>query len=230
MGDLIGGILGGVGSIAGAIIQNNAANTAAQTSLTGYNYGTSGAGAGPENNYIAAGQAGLGGMASAQGTEAGLLGLDGPAGTSSVAGYGGSTGVPNTAAGTAFNNYLNSTGYNFQLQQGAQAINANAASKGLLNSGGNAKALTAYGQNLGGQYFNNYLSQLGNFNTQAGNAATMGQNSLTTLINAGTQAGSNAAGYQAAGGNAIATGINGALGNAANVASNFFTTPTPVAI
>lgn len=200
MGDLVGGILGGVGSIAGAIIQNNAANTAAQTALTGYNYLTSGPGGAAENNYVAAGQAGIGGEAKAQDAQAQLLGLE-----------------PVTSGTTnGFNNYLNSTGYQFALQQGAQALNANAASKGLLNSGGTAKALTAYGQGLGGQYFNNYLSQLGNFNTQASNTATAGQNSLSTIGNAGTGAGSNAAGYQAAGGNAIATGINGALGSFSN--------------
>lgn len=200
MGDFVGGILGGVGSVAGAIIQSNAADKAAQTAMTGYNYGTSGAGAAPENNYIAAGQGGLAGEGEAQEAQAQLLGL-----------------TPVTADTTnGFNNYLGSTGYNFQLKQGTDALLANAASKGLLNSGGTAKALTQYGQNLGGQYFNNYLSQLGNFNTQAGNTATMGQNSLNTLINAGTGAGSAAAQYNAAGGNAIASGVNGALGALGN--------------
>ncbi len=76
------------------------------------------------------------------------------------------------AANGAFQNYLNSTGYDFQLDQGSRAITGNNAARGLLKSGATAKALTQYGQNLGKQYFDNYLGQLGgvaNRGLQAGN-------------------------------------------------------------
>lgn len=80
-----------------------------------------------------------------------------------------------------FNNYLNSTGYNFQLQQGGNAIASQAAAAGALNSGGTLKALEQYGQGLGGQYFNNYLGQLGGLSAsgqqtlgQIGSAGSMG--------------------------------------------------------
>lgn len=77
----------------------------------------------------------------------------------------------NAAEGQAgFNNYLNSTGYNFMLNQGSQAITNNNAAKGLLNSGSTLKALTSYGQNLGSQYYQNYLGDLNNL-TQTGNQA-----------------------------------------------------------
>lgn len=81
-------------------------------------------------------------------------------------GVGGDT----AAAQAGLNNYLNSSGYNFQLGQGTQAINNSAAAKGLLNSGATMKALSDYGQNTASTYFNNYLNQLGALTT-AGNSA-----------------------------------------------------------
>lgn len=80
----------------------------------------------------------------AMGSMAALLGQGGDAG----------------AAQGAFNNYLGSTGYNFMLDQGSKAITGNKAASGMLKSGSTLKALTGYGQNLGSQYFNNYLTQL----------------------------------------------------------------------
>lgn len=77
----------------------------------------------------------------------------------------------NPAEGQAgFNNYLHSTGYNFMLDQGSKAVTDNNAAKGLLNSGSTLKALTNYGQNLGSQYYQNYLGDLSGL-TQTGNQA-----------------------------------------------------------
>lgn len=204
MGDIIGGILGGVGSIAGALIQSNAAAQARKDALTGYNYLTTGAGAAPSKAFIDAGTSALGTVGAAQGAQKQLLGLA-PMGDGTA---------------NAFNNYLKSTGYNFQLKQGTDAIASNAAAKGLLNSGGTGKALEEYGQGLGANYFNNYLGQVGSLNNQAQNTATSGQNQLTTIANAGTGAGSTAAQYTAAGGNAIANGVSGALGGFGGAITN----------
>lgn len=63
-------------------------------------------------------------------------------------------------ADAAFKNYLGSSGYNFALDQGMRAITGSKAAGGLLNSGSTLKALTGFGQNLGNQGFNNYLTQL----------------------------------------------------------------------
>lgn len=204
MGDLVGGIIGGIGSIAGGIIQANAASDAAKQALTGYNYLTTGAGSKPAQAIIDAGQSGLGTEGQAIDTQKQLLGLA----------------PPTAATGNAFKNYLGSTGYNFQLNQGQQAITTSNAAKGLLNSGGTAKALEEYGQGLGANYFNNYLSQVGNAGTQGANESTAGQNELTTIGNAGTGAGSNAAQYTAAGGNAIANGVTGAIGGFGGAITN----------
>ena len=70
-------------------------------------------------------------------------------------------GGDSAAADGAFENYLDSTGYNFALDQGSRAITGNNAAKGLLKSGSTLKGLTTFGQNLGKQYFDNYLGQLG---------------------------------------------------------------------
>lgn len=103
-----------------------------------------------------------------------------------------------SATQNGFQNYLNSTGYNFQLGQGINAINSSAAAKGALNSGGTLKALDTYGQGMAGQYFNNYLGQLG------GMSAT-GQTALGQTGAAGTAGG---------------TGAVNALANAANAQAN----------
>lgn len=71
----------------------------------------------------------------------------------------------------AFQNFQNSTGYQFGLNQGTQAITQNAAAQGLLNSGSTAKALNTYGQNYANTQYQNYL------------------NPLQSLISSGTTAG-----------------------------------------
>lgn len=190
MGEIIGGVLGGVGSIAGAVIQANAAESARQDALKGYNYLTSGGGSGFINGAV------NGGAAANDATQQ-LLGLK-PLGA-------------NTA--NAFDNYLKSTGYDFQLKQGQNAITTSNAAKGLLNSGGTLKALDQYGQGIASNYFNNYLGQLGN-------VGAGGYNAATAVGNAGTGAGSNAAQYGAAGGNAIANGVTGALGGFGGAITN----------
>lgn len=192
MGDFIGGILGGIGNVAGAVIQSQAADKAAQTALTGYRYLTEGPGGASTRASIAGGSEA--GAAARQ-----LLGLE-PL----------TPGVSN-----GFNNYLKSTGYNFQLKSGSDAITTNNASKGLLNSGGTIKGLDAFGQDLGSNYFNNYLSQIGA-------QQTAGQNALSQVSNAGSTGGGNAVNPIIAGGNAVSTGINGALGSLASVGQNYF--------
>jgi hypothetical protein len=79
----------------------------------------------------------------AGGTLADLLGLNGAAGSSA-----------------GFNNFRNSTGYQFGLNQGLQSITGNAATQGLLNSGGTLKAMDTYGQNYANTQYGNYTGML----------------------------------------------------------------------
>lgn len=162
-----------IGNIYQGYAANQAGNAASNKALTGFNYLNNSP---AETGYINNGSG-------ANNAEANLLGLNGAAG--------------NAQSSPAFQNYLNSTGYQFQLGQGTQAIANGAASKGLLNSGATAKALTQYGQGLAGQSFNNYLNQVNGVSQQ-------GQTALGQVGQAGTQGGSTAAQAIFAGQNASA--------------------------
>lgn len=87
----------------------------------------------------------------------GLVGQSGQAGNS-LANLLGLGGQP--AQTGAFDNWRNNTGYDFGFKQGQDAITGSAASKGLLNSGSTARALTQYGTDYGNSKYNDYLSQL----------------------------------------------------------------------
>ena len=58
-----------------------------------------------------------------------------------------------------------SPGYGYQVQQGLRAVDAGAASQGMLNSGATIKAEQTLGSNLTNQDYGNYLGRL---NTLAG--------------------------------------------------------------
>jgi hypothetical protein len=104
-------------------------------------------------------------------------------------------------------------GYQFQMQQGTQAVDRSAAARGLLNSGATGKALTQYGQGLASNYLGNYVNGLagiaGMGQASAGQQAQVGMNTANQIganqMSAGNAA---AAGY-------IGTGqaINGAINN-----------------
>lgn len=75
------------------------------------------------------------------------------------------------SAGTAFQNYLNSTGHQFRLDQGSKAITGNQAVSGMLNSGATLKGLQQFGQNIGTEDFTNYMNMLGNLTASGLGAA-----------------------------------------------------------
>jgi len=205
MGQILGAIAGIAGSLIGGMQTQQGDQAAAQAALTGYNYLTSGAGAANANTFINNGTSASNEQRGLQGSIAGLLGQ----------------GPTSGADQAAFNNYLNSTAYKFQLQQGTQGINANAATRGLLDSGANAKALETYGQNLGGTTFNNYLSQLGGLNAAYGATANAGETMLNDIGQAGTAGGQGAANALSNGANAMGNGIATAAGTAGNFFSNY---------
>lgn len=206
MGALIGGAIGLGTALFGGSSKQDAANTGAQQSLAGYNYLTTGAGAptvtAAQDTGAAAGTA----QAGTQAARSQLLGL--------------SPTTPGTTS--AFDNYLNSTGYQFQKQQGVGAITGNAASRGLLNSGSTAKALDKYGQGVGAQGFSNYLDQLGNLDTAQGTTAGRGVTAAQIVGQAGTTGGGNASTATQNGGNAMGDAIATAGGIAGRAATNFF--------
>jgi hypothetical protein len=95
------------------------------------------------------------------------------------------------AQNAGFDNWRNSTGYQFGLDQGREAITGSAASKGLLNSGATAKALTKFGTGYANQQFGNYFNQvlgLGNQGNQAAGVLTSaGQKSTSQSQSQGQQ-------------------------------------------
>lgn len=99
-----------------------------------------------------------------------------------------------TGQAKAFENYKDSSGYNFIKNQGIDSINANDASKGLLASGSALKAITDYSGNLASTFLDNYLNRLSGLsasgNTAAGILASAGGKSKSSGRSSGTSSGS----------------------------------------
>ncbi len=89
------------------------------------------------------------------------------------------------AAQAGFDTFRNSTGYQFRLGEGMNALNSGYAGAGTIKSGAAMRAATEYGQNLASQEFGNYLGALGNqqaLGMSAGSAmAGVGQNYANSL-------------------------------------------------
>jgi len=116
----------------------------------------------------------------------------------------------------AFNSYLNSTGYQFNLGQGLDAVTQSKAASGLLGSGSTLKALDQYGTGLADQYGQQYVGNLQN-------EVATGQNAVNGLTGAGqnyanavSSNNNNAASTSASAGLSAASGVNSAIGNALN--------------
>ena len=97
----------------------------------------------------------------------------------------------------AFDNYRGSTGYQFRLGQGQNAIGANYAARGVGNSGARDRSLIGYNQNMASGEFGNYLAQLqgqqGVGFSAASAQAGVGQNYVNTVSGNNDSAGTAAA-------------------------------------
>lgn len=198
----IGAGIGAIGSIGSALIGGNAAQTAAQeqeqaaqqaeqTQLQMYNQTRS-----DLSPYRTTGGSALSSIAD-------MYGLAG--GTGANAGSTGS-GVQNFSA------FTNSPNYQFALQQGGQAVDESAASKGQTLSGANQMAQLSFGQGLASQQFNQYYANLSGLaglgesaSAQQANANQSTGNSLASLQ---TSAGTSAASGTVGAANALTGGIN----------------------
>lgn len=120
----------------------------------------------------------------------------------------------------AFDNYRNSTGYQFRLNQGNNAIGANFAARGLNNSGAAVRSAMRFGQDIASAEFGNYLGQLSNVagmglsgaSAQAG-VGTNYVNTVTANNNAGASAQANAALARGNANSMLYGGIANSLGN-----------------
>lgn len=107
----------------------------------------------------------------------------------------------NAAQSQGFQNWQNSTGYKFGLDQGIQSITGNAATQGLLNSGGTLKAIDTFGQNYANTQYGNYMNQLTSL-------LGLGNQSAGVLAGAGPRSQS----YGTSSSNSNTGGIGGAIG------------------
>lgn len=78
------------------------------------------------------------------------------------------------AADAAFGTYRTSPGYGFQLSEGLRAVDAGAASKGILRSGATLKAEQAFGAGLADSDFGEYYNRLFGL-SKLGETAAAGQ-------------------------------------------------------
>jgi hypothetical protein len=202
------------GTIGAAVIGSSAAGDAANTE------------ANAANN---ASQVQLGMFNKTQANEAPYLAAGGNALTALQTGLGIGPGTNGSGTGPlnkpfTLSDFQNSPGYQFQVQQGENAVLNNKSALGGVNSGNTLKALTSYGQGVANQdYWNAYNAYVNAQNQKFGQLQTVagsGQNAAGNLGALGTQVGAsvgnnivNAGNASAAGtvgsANAISNGING---------------------
>lgn len=129
----------------------------------------------------------------------------------------GANGQVNPNAGAADTKLIQSMpGYQFNLQQGNQAVQRDLAAKGLLGSGAAGKALTQYGQgyamNASNQYLNGLQSLAGIGQTSVQNTGALGANAANQMGSNQIYAGNAQASGYANQSNAINQGLSGLTG------------------
>lgn len=91
------------------------------------------------------------------------------------------------AATNAFDIFRGSTGYQFRVNEGMDALNSGFAGAGLLQSGAALKSLDDYRQGMASGEFGNYVNALGTQQAVGAGAASslagVGQNFASTVIN-----------------------------------------------
>lgn len=114
-----------------------------------------------------------------------------------------------TAANQAFNRYRGSSGYDFRLQQGQNALASAYRGRGVSQSGAADKALIKFGQDYGSNEFGRYMGYLGN---QQG----VGMAAASALAGVGQNYANSVSANNANAANAVS---NAALVNGANQAN-----------
>lgn len=71
-----------------------------------------------------------------------------------------------TKQNAAFDNFKNSSGYDFKMKAGQDAITTSNAAKGLLDSGSTGKALATFGHGLADSTLNDYMGQVSSLGNQ----------------------------------------------------------------
>lgn len=176
-------VIGAVGSVAGGVAAGKGAKKAAKIAAQ----------TADKNRALA-----LGMYNDSVGRYQGDIDRGNAAGTavSALLGLGGDA----SAQQAAFQNWRDSTGYQFNLNEGLGAVNSNAYASGMGNSGATLKALQDRGTQVANGYFNQYLGNLQNVQGVGSNAKaalTGAGNTYSTQVtnannNQGTAAANNA--------------------------------------
>lgn len=125
--------------------------------------------------------------------------------------------------------FQTSPGYQFQMQQGENAVLNNRSALGGVNSGNTLKALTSFGQGVANQdYWNAYNAYVNQQNQKFGQLQTVagsGQNAAANLGALGTQVGASVGNNIVNAGNASAAGTvgtaNAISGGINNLSQNY---------
>ena len=117
----------------------------------------------------------------------------------------------------ALADFQTTPGYQFRMDEGSKALDRSAASRGLLRSGAQQKAITNFGQGIASEEYGNYLKSLFNLAGMGGQAVGGANSTSAGLVqgadNMMTQGGiARGSGY-AAGANALASGISSGVNN-----------------
>lgn len=109
----------------------------------------------------------------------------------------GAQGTTTDSARAAFDQFRNSTGYQFRLGQGMDAVNSGYAGRGMIKSGDAMKAINDYGQGMASAEFGNYMGllqgQAGAGLSAANAQAGVSTNAANNMGNIALQNGSNQA-------------------------------------
>ena len=182
-----------------------------------YNYGDYGAGGGAMANFLSEGNVATSDMDRLGNFSAMQYGQ--PQYQTTAAPVSGQSALDKQKA--AFDQFRNSTGYQFRLNEGNKGLNSAYAGAGTLRSGAAAKAFERYNQDYASNEFGNYMGYLGNqqgVGLSAGSAlAGVGQNYANNVTALNTNQAnniSNAAVARANNTNSMIGGITSSFGNA----------------
>jgi len=118
-----------------------------------------------------------------------------------------------TTQNAAFQNFRDSSGYQFQFNEGQKAVESGLGKRGYLESGAAKKALNTYGQNVANSSFNGYLGNLED-QQRLGLAGATGTAMSNSNYGSNVQANNTAAGnVQANAALANGSAINGIVQN-----------------
>lgn len=119
------------------------------------------------------------------------------------------------AANAAMGNFQKSPGYQWQLDQGLQAVDHAAAAKGFTRSGGTLEAEQKYGQGLANQDFTSYYNRLLHLSDTGESAAAGGATTANAAAGLAQNAGDTQASIYGQAAKGLGSTVSGLFSNPA---------------